>query len=70
MASEVNEAILKAEHADSAQSQLLSSLKLLIWAQGMCSQFSYTYIFNTITHGSVVDPKLFVSVPAPDPDPT
>ena len=38
VASEVNEAILKAEHADSAQSQLLSSLKLLIWAQGMSTQ--------------------------------
>ena len=29
----MNEAILKKEHADSAQSKLASSLKMLIWAQ-------------------------------------
>ena len=33
VAGEVNEAILKAENADSAQSQLATNLKLLIWAQ-------------------------------------
>ncbi len=42
----MNEAILKAEHSDSAQSALLSSLKLLIWAQGKYSHVTSSFVKN------------------------
>lgn len=58
VASEVNEAILKAEHADSAQSQLVSSLKLLIWAQDELDRKKVKYPHLTdLAAGKIDEPK-------------
>jgi len=58
VASEVNEAILKAEHAESAQSKLAASLKLLIWAQEELDKKKVRYPRMTdLAAGKFQDPK-------------
>jgi len=58
VASEVNEAILKMEHADFAQSKLASSNKLLIWAQDELDKKKVRYPHITdLSSGRIQEPK-------------
>jgi len=56
--SEVNEAILKAEHVDSGSSKLASCLKLLIWSQGEldCKDIKYPHMID-MASGKIQEPK-------------
>jgi len=58
LASEVNEAILRAEHVDSAQSKLAASLKLLIWAQEELDdkKVRYPHMIE-LASGKIQEPK-------------
>jgi len=58
IASEVNEAILKAEHVDSGSSKLANCLKLLIWSQGEldCKDIKYPHMTD-LASGKIQDPK-------------
>jgi len=58
VASEVNEAILRAEHVDSAQSKLAASLKLLIWAQDELDRKKVRYPHMVdLASGNIQEPK-------------
>jgi len=56
VAGEVNAAILKAEHADSAQSKLTTSLKQLIWAQDELDKKKVRYPHMTDLSSGKVQP--------------
>lgn len=56
--SEVNEAILKAEHTDSAQSKLATNLKFLIWAQDELDRKKVRYPHLTdLSSGKIEEAK-------------
>jgi len=58
VASEVNEAILMAEHVDSGSSKLANCLKLLIWSQGELDSkdIKYPHMID-LASGKIQDPK-------------
>jgi hypothetical protein len=57
VASQLNAALLLAEHADSTQSKLAVSLKLLLWAQGELDRKAVRYPHMQLSTGQIEEPK-------------
>jgi len=57
VASQLNAAILKAEHAESTQSKLAVSLRMLVWAQEELDKKRVRYPHMQVSTGQVEEPK-------------
>jgi len=57
VASELNAAILRAEHAESTQSKLAVSLKMLLWAQEELDKKRVRYPHMQLSTGQIEEPK-------------
>ena len=57
VASSLNAAILMAEHAESTQSKLAVSLKLLLWAQEELDRKRVRYPHMQLSSGQIEEPK-------------
>ena len=57
VASQLNAAILRAEHAESNQSKLAVSLKMLLWAQEELDKKSVRYPHMQLSIGQIEEPK-------------
>ena len=57
VASKLNAAILMAEHADSTQSKLAVSLKMLLWAQDELDKKRVRYPHMQLSTGQIEEPK-------------
>ena len=57
VASELNAAILRAEHAESTQSKLAVMLKRLLWAQEELDKKRVRYPHMSLATGQIEEPK-------------
>ena len=57
MARKLNAAILMAEHADSTQSKLAVSLKMLLWAPDELDKKMVRYPHMQLSTGRIEEPK-------------
>jgi hypothetical protein len=57
VASKLNAAILMTEHADSTQSKLAVSLKMLLWAQDELDKKRVRYPHMQLSTGQIEEPK-------------
>ena len=57
MASQLNAAILKAEHSESVQSKLAVSLRMLVWAQEELDKKRVRYPHMVLATGQIEEPK-------------
>ena len=57
VASQLNAAILMAEHADNTQSKLAVSLKMLLWAQEELDKKRVRYPHMQLSTGQIEEPK-------------
>ena len=57
MAGQLNAAILMAEHAESTQSKLAVSLKMLLWAQDELDKKKVRYPHMQLSTGQIEEPK-------------
>merc|ERR1719436_636279 len=57
VASQLNAAILKAEHSESVQSKLAVSLRMLVWAQDELDKKRVRYPHMVLSSGQIEEPK-------------
>ena len=57
VASQLNAAILKAEHSESIQSKLAVSLRMLLWAQEELDKKRVRYPHMQLSSGEIEEPK-------------
>ena len=57
VASQLNAAILKAEHSESVQSKLAVSLRMLVWAQDELDKKRVRYPHMVLATGQIEEPK-------------
>jgi len=57
VASQLNAAILKAEHSESTQSKLAVSLRMLLWAQDELDKKRVRYPHMQLSSGEIEEPK-------------
>ena len=57
MASQLNAAILRAEHAEHTQSKLAVSLRMLLWAQEELDRKRVRYPHMQLSTGQIEEPK-------------